>query len=152
METPTIPCSIYNNQTQIELDNQWLNNLPTWVQQHALPHASQHQLAASVLNELPFLEISFINDQDIAQAHADFMDDPTPTDVITFLHGELLISVETGQKQAKEHQQELKIELLRYIIHGLLHLAGHTDYKQTDQDIMLKIQESILEKIHSQLL
>ncbi len=144
MSKTPIPCSVYNNQTQLDLDDAWLAKIPLWVEQYVWPQASSCQLDASVFNELDFLEIAFIDDEAISKAHADFMDDPTPTDVITFLHGELLISVETAHKQALLHKQEFHTELLRYIIHGILHLAGHTDYETENQKQMLEAQEVIL--------
>ncbi len=146
MPNRPIPCSVYNNQTQLDLDDDWLTKIPTWIEQHVWPQASSYQLKSSVFNELHFLEIAFIDDATISQAHADFMNDPTPTDVITFLHGELLISVETANRQAIENNQELQTELLRYIIHGVLHLAGYEDYEASKQKTMIHIQESILDK------
>jgi len=40
--------------------------------------------------------------------------------------GDVYISLETAEKQAKELDVPLEEELLRLLIHGLLHLAGHT--------------------------
>ena len=141
-----VPCSVYNNQTQLDLSSDWLGDIPLWIEQYVWPEVTKHQLSNSVFNDLDFLEISFIDDTMISQAHADFMNDPTPTDVITFLHGELLISVETASRQANEHQQKLETELSRYIVHGILHLAGYTDYEALEQQTMLQLQELILKE------
>ncbi|MEN8734833.1 MAG: rRNA maturation RNase YbeY, partial [Lentimonas sp.] len=55
------------------------------------------------------LSVVFVSDETIAQVHADFMDDPTPTDVITFpanaemeSAGEIIVSVEHAQSRALE--------------------------------------------------
>ena len=45
------------------------------------------------------------------------------TDVITFQHGEIFVSVETAQRQAARFEAEIKL----YIVHGLLHLHGFDD-------------------------
>ena len=54
-----------------------------------------------------------------------------PTDVITFRHGEIVISVETAERQAKEYSTSFDRELRLYFVHGLLHLVGLED--KTDQ-------------------
>ena len=50
---------------------------------------------SSPLKELDSVEISIIDDKQIAKVHGEFMNDPSPTDVITFDYGEILVSAET---------------------------------------------------------
>ena len=52
---------------------------------------------------------------------------PGPTDVITFEHGEIIVSATTAERQARREDETLDRELARYIIHGVLHLNGHLD-------------------------
>jgi probable rRNA maturation factor len=52
------------------------------------------------------------------------LDDTTPL-LQTRLLGDLVISVPTAQKQAKEYGVPLREELLRLLIHGFLHLLGY---------------------------
>lgn len=93
------------------------------------------------------IEISLVSDEVIAGVHGEFMDDPTPTDVITFQHGEILISIDTARREAPLHGHTVAEETLLYLIHGLLHLNGHTDLKEPDRLVMHEVQEEILRKI-----
>lgn len=85
------------------------------------------------------LSIVFVDDPAIGQIHADFMDDPTPTDVITFpadetmdSAGEIIVSVDHAQSHANELKEPFSRELSLYLVHGWLHLAGFDD--RTDED------------------
>lgn len=95
------------------------------------------------------LSIAFLTDPALAQIHADFMDDPAATDVITFegnrvmeQAGEICVSADTaarfvGLPFAKKSRQarvkatvaaeKFSAELTLYVIHGWLHLAGYDD-------------------------
>lgn len=79
------------------------------------------------------LSVVFLGDKAIAKIHAEFLDDPTVTDVITFLGedhpvapfaGEICINVDQAKRAAKEHGTSLEQELRLYLAHGWLHLAG----------------------------
>jgi len=100
-----------------------------------------------VLGALEEVEISLVSDEVIAGVHGEFMDDPTPTDVITFHHGEILISVDTARREAPAHGNSVAEETLLYLIHGLLHLNGHTDLGEPDRSTMHRVQEEILRQI-----
>jgi probable rRNA maturation factor len=80
------------------------------------------------------ISILLVTDRKITKVHNDYLDDPTPTDVITFdlsnveeLSGDLVISLDTAIKQAAEYGVTLKQEVGRLAIHGLLHLCGMSD-------------------------
>jgi probable rRNA maturation factor len=80
------------------------------------------------------LSIAFLTDPALAQIHAEFMDDPATTDVITFegdpaagLAGEICVSADTARAYAMAHRHDFAIELTLYIVHGWLHLAGYDD-------------------------
>ena len=82
------------------------------------------------------LSIVFLTDPALAQLHADFMQDPTTTDVITFegdlaagLAGEICVSVDTARAYARSHRQVFSTELTLYLVHGWLHLAGYDDLR-----------------------
>ncbi len=100
-----------------------------------------------VLPELAEVEVSLIDDATIAEVHGEFMDDPTPTDVITFHHGEILVSLDTARREGPGHGNSPEDETLLYIIHGLLHLNGHTDLREPDRTAMHLAQEAILDLV-----
>ena len=82
------------------------------------------------------ISLAFITDKAIARIHADFLSDPTPTDVITFegnaalgSGGEICVSADTAATYAAQHGHEFSQELTLYVVHGWLHLAGYDDLK-----------------------
>lgn len=97
------------------------------------------------LKELESVEISIIDDKQIAKVHGEFMDDPSPTDVITFDYGEILVSAETAFSNSEEMQVSLENEVLLYIIHGMLHLGGYLDGSRAEFKEMKYLQEMILD-------
>jgi probable rRNA maturation factor len=100
----------------------------------------------SDLEKLSELEFSLVDDTTLAEVHGDFLDDPTVTDVITFPHGEILVSVEMAARRAEEFGKGEKGETFLYLIHGMLHLAGLDDRSEEDAAVMAKEQERIWAK------
>lgn len=136
--------ALYDHQTLLMLDLPDFTDLgvAAWPLVMARPGPER-----PVLPDLTEVEISFITDQAIGKIHAEFLGDPAPTDVITFAHGEILISTETAIRQAAEHQQPAEREVALYLIHGLLHLNGHEDESETGFAVMQQFQEEILDEV-----
>lgn len=91
------------------------------------------------------LSVAFVGDREIAKVHAEFMDDPSATDVITFVGdadpvdpfaGEIVLNVDQARRAGPEHGQSEKSELLLYLVHGWLHLAGYRDKKPAEAKAM----------------
>ena len=97
------------------------------------------------LKELNSIEISIVDDKQIAKVHGEFMNDPSPTDVITFDYGEILVSADTALSNSEEMQVSLENEILLYIIHGMLHLGGYLDSSNAEFKEMKSLQEMILD-------
>lgn len=114
-----------------------------------LPHilAEPEGPDSSQLPSLEEVEISLVDDLTIADVHQNFMNIPGATDVITFQHGELIISLDTAISQATEFQEKREKELFRYMTHGLLHLHGYLDYESEDRKTMLDLQEKLISLI-----
>lgn len=98
----------------------------------------------SVLDRVPEITIVLVSDRRMARLHDEFLGDPTPTDVITFLHGEVVLSAETARREARERGIPTELEVARYAVHGLLHLAGWTDDRPDAAAEMRVMQEKIL--------
>ena len=109
----------------------------------ALPACVESCLKRAPLKALALVEVTILSDARIAEVHGDFFDDPTPTDVITFQHGEILIGAQTVADNARRYHQTNDEEAARCVIHGLLHLAGWDDLNARDQKKMLGLQERI---------
>ena len=92
-----------------------------------------------------------ISDRRIARMHAEFLNDPTPTDVMTFDHGEIFLGAETIARHAREHDQSPNGELLLCLIHGLLHLNGYDDLDPQRRRKMHRRQFEILEAVRGGL-
>src|SRR5215469_11466373 len=74
--------------------------------------------------------VVLVSDRKISAIHQQFMGITGATDVITFQHGEIVVSVETAARQAMEYESDLLHELRLYIAHGFLHLAGYDDHSE----------------------
>ncbi len=138
---------VYNNQEEEAISAELLEKFCRLGNQ-AIPLAlANPSHGGGVLPELEEVEISIVSDEVIAQVHVDFMDIPGATDVITFSHGEIVISAETARSYGNEYGNAFERELMLYIIHGLLHLSGHEDEDPQERAEMEKIQTSILEQL-----
>jgi probable rRNA maturation factor len=79
------------------------------------------------------------------------MEDPSPTDVITFpaqpemeSAGEIIVSVDHARSQAAELGETFSRELSLYLVHGWLHLAGYDDHKDSDRAKMREAEQKAL--------
>ena len=100
------------------------------------------QIVAAVFAELKIQEadlgIVLVGAPEMARVNWQFLQHEGSTDVITFdhsaptdarphLHGELFICVDAAVSQAKEFKTSWQAELVRYVVHGVLHLLGYDD-------------------------
>ncbi len=83
--------------------------------------------APALLGDFAEVEISLVDDPTIDRIHRQFMDIEGATDVITFQHGEILVSLDTTAHQAEGLGHSAYRETLTCSIHGLLHLHGYDD-------------------------
>jgi probable rRNA maturation factor len=135
---------IGNHQQAIEVPENWLTALED-IANEAVALALTHAAAAdSPLSLLATLEVALVDDETSDRVHRDFMNIEGPTDVITFHHGEIVIGAEVAARQAAEYDEPLAREILRYFVHGLLHLAGHEDTAAEEHAAMDSAQETIV--------
>ncbi len=138
---------IGNNQEAIEIPEAWLTayeSIACEAAGLALARAAQPD---SPLSFLATLEVALVDDETSDRVHREFMDIEGATDVITFHHGEIVIGVEVAERQAAEYGEPLARELLRYFVHGLLHLAGHEDEDPAEREVMEAAQEEIVAQL-----
>jgi probable rRNA maturation factor len=92
------------------------------------------------------LSILLVDDQQIANLNLTYLNRKGPTNVIAFpmregqfkditpnLLGDVVISVETAQNEAKAAQISLQNRFYQLLIHGILHLLGY-DHEQTREE------------------
>lgn len=103
--------------------------------------------AQSVLERLPAVEVVIVSDRVIARVHRQFLGIPGATDVITFPHGEIVVSAVTAARQARQNMEKTDREIARYIVHGFLHLHGHEDADAAEAAAMWQAQERVLDEL-----
>lgn len=135
---------IGNNQNATEIPESWLTALEAVAQQAADLALENAAFQDAPLFYLATLEVALVDDATSDQVHRDFMAIEGPTDVITFHHGEIVIGAEVAERQAAEYDEPLAREILRYLVHGLLHLAGHEDADPNERATMESAQEKIV--------
>ena len=133
---------VYNRQRKLTLER---GPLETFARR-ALPLCIQ--AGGMGLTSLVVVEIVLVSDHTIRKLHRRFLKIDRPTDVITFQHGEIFISVETAKRQAATHQTSLDSELRLYLVHGLLHLQGFDDHEPAERRRMGVLQEKIAAAAH----
>lgn len=83
-----------------------------------------------------------------------------PTDVITFdysetptgssppaLHGEIFVCVDEAVAQARRFRASWQAELVRYVVHGVLHLCGFDDTRPAARRAMKQAENRLLRKV-----
>lgn len=149
LDTGENPASI-SEQTWLTWFQQWLEILTP-----NLPGASSYEIA-----------LRLTNDTEIQALNAQYRQQNKPTDVLAFAAleadlpqneemlassplylGDIIVSVDTAQRQANQQSHDLLTELAWLTAHGLLHLLGwdHPDEESLVQ--MLKQQKILLESI-----
>jgi probable rRNA maturation factor len=81
------------------------------------------------------LSIVLVSDAQIRRLNKLYRNKDKPTDVLSFpigekvngwlILGDIVISVDTARRQAKEFGYSLEEELKRLLVHGLVHLLGY---------------------------
>ena len=104
----------------------------------------RHKQKETELTRLQNVFVWLISDRRMSQLHRQFLGQTGPTDVLTFQHGEIFISVETAKRHARAFGNSPTRELQLYIVHGLLHLNGFDDRTQPDARRMERTQAKIL--------
>lgn len=142
----TAPELVWTNRQRAVRSKQLRLDVVRTAVQRAWPQIVEAECRGSVLNRLPEIFFVLVSDARIAALHDEFMQDPTPTDVITFLHGEIVMSAETARREARRRGLPLPEEIARYAVHGLLHLAGWSDGDPGAAADMRVMQEKILRR------
>lgn len=89
------------------------------------------------------LSIVFVSDDEILSINQQYLNHNYFTDIITFdysfdkiIEGDIFISIDTVKTNSEKYRTEYGEELLRVIIHGVLHLIGFKDKEPHDKKEM----------------
>ncbi len=110
------------------------------------------------------IEVNLVSDEEIQAINKAYRGKDAPTDVISFafldsietevaikgdvprLLGEIMISYETAERQAKKYGHSVQREMKFLFAHGILHLLGY-NHETTDQEkVMFALQDQILDQ------
>ncbi|MDE5944916.1 MAG: rRNA maturation RNase YbeY [Rikenella sp.] len=105
------------------------------------------------------VDVIFCSDRYLLEINRRYLQHDYYTDIITFdyseagsLSGDLFISVDTVRNNAEEYGVMFHVELLRVIIHGVMHLAGYKDKTDPDAAKMRERENHYLNKRPDDLL
>jgi len=138
-----------NNESSIEVDESALQRLAGYALDimHVHPDAE--------------LAIVLVDEAAMEQLHVQWMDEPGPTDVLSFpmdelrpgtedepapagLLGDVVLCPQVAQVQAETAGHTLMDELLLLTTHGILHLLGFDHAEPAEEREMFAIQRDIL--------
>lgn len=117
-----------------------------------------HRICGLIKNELQIsfesLTINFVLPVTIEDINVRYLNHEGTTDIITFnysgdnvnIDGEIFISVEDAKANAERFGCSMQSELLRLIIHGLLHLKGYDDMQEDDYKLMKSEEDRLTRK------
>jgi len=98
-------------------------------------------------------DLNFIitSDRIVKEINKEFLKHNYFTDVITFdynrknkIMGDILISIDTVRRNAVKYNQDFMTEIIRVIIHGVLHLSGYEDKSDKDKQTVRAMEELYL--------
>lgn len=109
-----------------------------------LPAAKSEQL-----DGLREIDVILVSDRRMAALHRQFKNIAGPTDVLTFQHGEIVVSIETAAENAPRFSCSVEDEIQLYIVHGLLHLLGLDDQTAKEARAMESAQQRVLKALRA---
>ncbi|RMD48738.1 MAG: rRNA maturation RNase YbeY [Ignavibacteria bacterium] len=137
-----------------------MKNLRVYLHSKAkLDKREVHKIVKNITSYLDLkiisLEINFMNSEQIHKMNVEHLGHDYSTDIITFnyseelskLDGEIFISLEDAKFNSKKFDVLFENEVVRLIIHGILHMIGYDDQKPADKRKMKKKENELVAKI-----
>lgn len=99
------------------------------------------------------LSISFINDEKMRELNRTYRDIDRTTDVLSFpqgegpeitLLGDVVISLDTAERNSKRYGVTREEEIKKLIVHGILHLLGYDHKKKKEREEMREKEKEVL--------
>ena len=100
------------------------------------------------------LNFLFVDDKEMLKYNKKYLQHESYTDIITFdnslnnkIAGDIVISLERVNENAKYYQVSYNYELARVMAHGLLHLLGYNDKNKEEKKIIRKKENYYLRNL-----
>lgn len=102
------------------------------------------------------VELILVSDEELAELHGRFLQDPSVTDVMAFdlsgdgeegPAGEVYASVDCARRVAKARGVAIQRELALYVVHGCLHLCGFDDHEDEDRERMRRAESQVMSQL-----
>ncbi|RZK12384.1 MAG: rRNA maturation RNase YbeY [Flavobacterium sp.] len=97
----------------------------------------------------------FCDDEYLHKINVEYLQHDTLTDIISFdysvgseLHGDIFVSIERVQDNAKDFNVSFEDELKRVLVHGILHYCGYKDKSEEDEALMRQKEEVKMQLFH----
>jgi len=97
----------------------------------------------------------FCDDEYLHKINVEYLDHDTLTDIISFdytvgnlIQGDIFVSVERVQDNAKDFNVSFEEELKRVLSHGVLHYCGYKDKSPKDEALMRSKEEEKMQMFH----
>lgn len=127
---------VFNYETPFELPNEIQTQ--EWIQ----------KVVADIGFEIGEINYVFCDDNYLHKLNVEFLNHDTLTDIISFdntlgklISGDIFISIERVEENAKDFKVSFENELHRVMIHGVLHYMGYKD-KSDDDKIKMRNAEN----------
>jgi len=110
------------------------------------------EIARELKRPIHSLQYTFCNDGVIKDINTSFLQHDHATDIITFpyqynpIEADIYISTDTVKKNAIHFDESFERELLRVIVHGLLHMLGWDDKTAEAKKEMREAENKYLEQ------
>jgi len=132
---------------------------------HPLNARLLRQITEAALGQLPSvsdwdLTFYFVGARRMAEINETHLGHPGPTDVITFdyndpevpsrICAEVFICVDVAIEQAREFRTTWQAEVVRYLVHSILHLCGHDDLQPAARRKMKQVENRLVAKLSRQ--
>lgn len=130
---------------EIKYDLKHKTKIRTWIK-------NTIEAEGYVLEELNFI---FCSDEYLLAINQQYLQHDTYTDVITFdnsevlktITGDIFISIERIQENARNYRGKTADELCRVMIHGTLHLLGYKDKGKAAKTLMTQKEDQYLSQL-----
>ena len=133
----------FNYETPFELSNE--SQISTWLT----------KVIATENKKEGDINYIFCDDEYLVEINQQYLQHDTLTDIISFdysvgneLHGDIFVSIERVKDNAQDFSVSFEEELLRVLVHGILHYCGYKDKSEADELLMRAKENEKIQLFH----